>query len=265
MKYKIIGTDFDGTLLNSKGELTEKTKQTLINIKNKGYITVGITGRILSSVKNRIDINLFDYLILCDGTYIYDVTKDEILYASHIPISLAEEITLTMIDKVTEIDYGALNNYYILKGKVNNPSSHVKTIENISQITEPISRMTLFFKTNEEVEHFYKIIKEKYKILNPFIMQDSFSDERRININLKDTNKINTLKLLSSKLNVSLENIIFFGDGLNDLEIFESEVFSIAMSNALKEIKSKANDITLTNDEDGVAMYLEKLLNQELN
>ena len=82
---------------------------------------------------------------------------------------------------------------------------------------------------------------------------------------LKDTNKINTLKLLAIKLNVSLENIIFFGDGLNDLEIFESEVFSVAMSNALEEIKSKANDITISNDEDGVAIYLEKLLNQELN
>lgn len=265
MKYKIIGTDFDGTLLNSKGELTEKTKQTLINIKNKGYITVGITGRIMSTVKNRIDTNLFDYLILCDGTFIYDTKKDETIYANIIPPQLVEDIILTMIGKVTKIDISTLNNYYILKCVPQSSSSYIKTIKSISQVSEPISRMTLFFKTNEEVEYFYKMIKEKYKILNPFIMQDSFSDERRINIVLKDTNKINALKLLSSKLNVPLENIIFFGDGLNDLEVFESEVFSVAMSNALEEIKNKSNDITLSNDEDGVAIYLEKLLNQELN
>lgn len=259
MNYKIIATDFDGTLVNSKGFLTEKTKNKLLELRTKGYIIVGVTGRILSSVVNRIDKSLFDYLILCDGTFIYDTHKEETIYASFLPEDLIKDIIQTFASRITKIDLASLHNYYLYKDTPYTKSEYVKEVKDISLIPEQISRMTLFFKNNEEVEHYHKIIKNKYKIVNAFIMQDSFSDLRRININMRGVNKVSTLKLLGNKLNISLEEIIFFGDGLNDLEIFESPVFSVAMGNALEEIKKKSNDITLTNDEDGVAYYLDKI------
>lgn len=259
MKYKIIATDFDGTLINSKGILTEKTKNKLLELHTKGYIIVGVTGRILSSVVSRIDESLFDYLILCDGTFIYDTHSEETIYASFLPGELIKDITQTFESRITKIDLASLHNYYLYKDSPYTKSDYVKGVKDISLIPEQISRMTLFFKNNEEVEYYHKIIKDKYKIVNAFIMQDSFSDIRRININLRGVNKVSSLKLLGEKMNISLEEIIFFGDGLNDLEIFESPVFSVAMGNALEEIKKKSNDITLTNDEDGVAYYLDKL------
>ena len=92
-------------------------------------------------------------------------------------------------------------------------------------------------------------------------MEDSFDEEKRININLKNINKKTTLEYLAKQLKIDTDEIIFFGDGLNDLEIFSSNIFSVAMLNALKEIKEKSNDITLTNDQDGVITYLEKIKN----
>ncbi len=261
MKYKVIATDFDGTLLNSEGKITEKTYEGLKEYHKKGHIIVGVTGRILSSIINKIDIGLFDYLILCDGTFIYDVKNKKTIFASFIPHDIIENITINMLEKVKEINYASLTNYYILKQHPINNFSHLKPINTIKEIVEPISRMTLFFKNNEEAEYHQKIIHEKYPLVNSFIMEDSFDEEKRININLKNINKKTTLEYLAKQLKIDTNEIIFFGDGLNDLEIFSSNIFSVAMSNALKEIKEKSNDITLTNDQDGVITYLEKIKN----
>ena len=55
MKIKIIATDFDGTLLNSKKEITKKTREGLESLKKKGYIIIGVTGRILTTGKEDIE------------------------------------------------------------------------------------------------------------------------------------------------------------------------------------------------------------------
>ena len=57
MKIKIISTDFDGTLLNSNKRISENSKKELIKLKNNNYIIVGVTGRILETIKEDIDIN----------------------------------------------------------------------------------------------------------------------------------------------------------------------------------------------------------------
>ena len=62
MKYKLIATDFDGTLLTDDKKITIETKNILKNIENK-YIIVGSTARNLGSVKSVCDINIFHYLI----------------------------------------------------------------------------------------------------------------------------------------------------------------------------------------------------------
>lgn len=259
MKYKVIATDFDGTLLNSKGEITERTKEKLKEYQKEGIKIVGVTGRILSSVENKIDITLFDYIVLCDGTYIYDVKNKTTIYASFIPFDIIENISLNMIDIVKEINYANLTSYYIQKREPNHKRSYLKAIQNIKEISEPISRMTLFFKNNEEAMFYQKIIEEKYPLVNSFIMEDSFDEEKRININFKNVNKKNTLEYLAKEIKINIDEIIYFGDGLNDLEIFESNIYSVAVANALKAIKEKSNDITLTNDQDGVIEYIEKI------
>ena len=72
--------DFDGTLLTSDKQVTEKTRQTLIELKEKDYIIIGITARILPSVKNVCDISMFDYLILNNGNSLYDVKNKKDIY-----------------------------------------------------------------------------------------------------------------------------------------------------------------------------------------
>ena len=77
-KIKIIAMDFDGTLLPSNKRITDRTRECLIKLKNKHYIIIGVTARNLLSVKGVLDVNLFDYIVLNNGSDIYYVKKDKI-------------------------------------------------------------------------------------------------------------------------------------------------------------------------------------------
>ena len=84
-------------------------------------------------------------------------------------------------------------------------------------------------------------------------------------LNPKGVNKLSTLENICQKINVQLDDVIFFGDGANDLEIIRQVGTGIAMGNALEEIKIQAKDTTLSNDEEGIAVYLENLYCQKYN
>ena len=117
MKYKIISMDFDGTLLTSDKKVSDKNKKILLNFKKENYIIVGITARNLSSVKNVCDINMFNYLILNNGAYIYDVENNKTSIISNIDKSTAIEITNYFEKDAYQIDYCSLNKYYVYKNE----------------------------------------------------------------------------------------------------------------------------------------------------
>ena len=87
-------------------------------------------------------------------------------------------------------------------------------------------------------------------------MQDSKDDRQWLIINPQNINKSHTLKHLGDNLGVSSEEMIFFGDGLNDLEIIESVGLGVAMGNALPEVKDQAKAVTTSNEEDGIAEFV---------
>ena len=72
--------------------------------------------------------------------------------------------------------------------------------------------------------------------------------------------KGNALKIVSKYLNIPIENTVAIGNDKNDISMFEVAGLSVAVANASDDIKNKADHITLSNDEDGVAIFLEELI-----
>lgn len=96
-----------------------------------------------------------------------------------------------------------------------------------------------------------------------FYNADSGSTDKWLVLNPKGVNKANTLKELGKIEDISLDEMIFFGDGLNDLDVMKEVGLSVAMYNALDEIKESAKEITQTNNEDGIVKFLDKKLNRQ--
>ena len=259
MKYNLISMDFDGTLLTSDKKVTKRNKDILLEYKNNGCIIVGITARNFTSVNSVCDINMFDYLILNNGCYIYNVKEKSGIDISNIDKMVAIKITNYFKDIATEIDYCSLYKYYMYKKGPLEKKDYIVKIDNIDEVKEKIARINIFLKDNEKIDKYKKYIESNFDSVSTFTMldTDNNSNKKWIAINSKTTNKFKALEKLCLKLNINLNEVIFFGDSANDLSIISRVGLGVAMENALREVKNQAKEITLSNDEDGIAEFLE--------
>ena len=261
-KIKIISMDFDGTLLTSDKKISDRTRNYLIKLKNKFYIIIGVTARNLLSVKNIIDVNLFDYIILNNGSDIYDVKQNKIENVSSIEEKTAKKIYDLFSNKSNQIDFCTPFNYLIKSKEKYDDRSFTKYINGFEDVNDSISRMNIFFENDKDIEQNRKIIEKKFDDVNIVKMIDTDKANSRmwLTINPKSVNKLSTLEKICKDLNHSIDEVVFFGDGENDLVLIENVGIGVAMDNAIKVVKEKASFVTLSNDADGIVEFLEKNL-----
>lgn len=173
MEYKLIAMDFDGTLLKDDKTISQKTKERLKTYKDLGYMIVGVTVRTLNSAKDVVPLDIFNYIIINNGASIYNVKTDKILASKEIPFEIAKKITEKLESHCIQIDFITEKNYNIYINKKKSNLDFIKDINTIDDLNEPIARINLFLKNNEDIEKYYEIITSNYNDVNCFIMQDS--------------------------------------------------------------------------------------------
>lgn len=206
MNYKIISMDFDGTLLTSDKKVTDKTKQVLLKYKNENYVIIGITARNLASASNVCDINMFNYLILNNGSYIYNVENSEEISINNIDMKIAIDITNYFKDIAEQIDYCSLNKYYIYKKKIDQNKDFLVPINSINEINETIGKMNIFINDKEELLVYKEYIEKTFDDIDVVVMSDTDNKNSRkwLTLNPKGINKLETLKGLCRKIMVQM-------------------------------------------------------------
>ena len=256
MKYKIISMDFDGTLLTSDKKVTENTKNILKQYKDNGFIMVGVTARNLSSVKNVLDINMFDYIILNNGAFILNVRTNEIISFGVISKNDLNKIHGIFKNLPVQFEYASLNKYYMIDSK--SSVGFRVSINSMEEIDEEIVRMNVYFESEEQLNYYKNVIQDTIKTVNVVSMKDTDNLNSKVwlSINEKNTTKLTALTKLANNLGIKLSEIIFFGDGENDLLLLENVGMGVAMGNAIEVVKEKSKAIALSNDEEGIYNYL---------
>lgn len=258
-KVKIIATDFDGTLLTSDNKISDRTKKCLKELRDKSYIIIGVTARNLLSVKNVLDTSLFDCIILNNGSNVYYVKDDLLENVSSIERDVAKKIYDSFSNRSSQIDFCTPFRYLIRSNKKKEDSLLIKYIDGFDEVDDLISRMNVFFATDDEVDENRKLIEDEFEDINVVKMVDTDVANSRVwlTINPKSINKLSTLEKICKDLNHSIDEVVFFGDGENDLVLIENAGIGVAMGNALEIVKEKALFVTLSNDNDGIAEFLE--------
>lgn len=255
---KLVVCDLDGTLLNSKKEISENARTILKKLDSMGISFAFASGRDISSI---IPFNEFlglkSYFICNNGATIYD-QENKLIYKTFIDKKNVEKIIKYLRKK--EINF---NGFFDGKIFVDNfKKNKIITIEKTDNIFE--------LEKTVSFPHMIKIIVKEDKDIIKFLKKDMltlFSDFLDITIshpNCLDIVSIHAtkgkaLKLLSSKLNISLSEIIAFGDGGNDLDMLKIVGHPVIMENSSDEIKCQVKNKALSNDKDGVAIYLRKI------
>ena len=191
--YKMIVTDLDGTLLNKNKNVSEKSKKYLKELKDKGYIICVDTGRTLGRAKYALGgFDYINYIIGNNGTYIYDVSNDRSLYKSSIKTEKIKALFIKYLDEYEVFEINSYENILSYRSRTRNIEPYVEKIDNKDEFFDKINEVynvTISLKNKSMVNVFLEDLKNNYKDIGSFIMEDSFSNKKWITLINQNDNK----------------------------------------------------------------------------
>ncbi|WP_297520599.1 HAD family hydrolase [uncultured Clostridium sp.] len=266
-------SDLDGTLLNSSREITEYSKNTINKlIKDKGMDFTIATARTPGTVVEILEgLNIDKPIALMNGVFLYDLNKKEYLKVREIEKGIVRKI-LNILESFGKEPflYGIKDNHLYVYHKEliidldkiyfdERKCSKYKTFEVISNYHNAIEEIQVVnFMILDKKEVIELIFKEIVKIegINAGCYKDVYDENCYfIEIHSGEASKKKAIEDLKELYAPS--KVICFGDNMNDLPMFEVADEKYAMENAVEGLKVFATNIIESNDDNGVAKYLE--------
>ena len=264
-------TDLDGTLLNSNNSLSEYTIKTLNHLMDNGICFSYATARSLSSaevVTKGLIMN--NPVIVYNGTFIVNPNTKEKIYSLCFNDHEKEIVRDFLINNsIYPLVYGNINGVEKvswIKTKENNGITNYKNTRKGDKRLRPIETLKelyegeLFYFTcigdkKEQLMKIYEYFNNKQGY-NCTIQKELYREEYWCEIMPEKATKGNAILELKNILNC--DKIISFGDAINDIPMFEISDECYAVENAVDELKKYAKKIIQSNDNNGVAYWLER-------
>lgn len=268
MRYKMIVLDIDGTLTNDEKEITPKTLDALRKAQEHGIVLVLASGRPAAGLKQlsrELEMDKHHGILLSyNGGKVLDAEDGTVFYEKGIPTERAKAV-LRHLEQfpVTPMIFGEDSLYVTDKSgyKVDYESSinRIRIEETGRPLSEFLNFTTVKILTAAPNQ---VLLENKEAITKPFEDEFSFvmSAPFYLECNMKGINKAASLDSVCQTMGIKAEEVISFGDAQNDITMVEYAGLGVAMGNACEELKAVADEITLSNNEDGIAVLLEKYL-----
>jgi Cof subfamily protein (haloacid dehalogenase superfamily) len=267
VKPHLIAVDLDGTLLTEEKVISKRTKNALQHAMNQGHHVVIATGRPFRMSKRYYkELRLSTPIVNFNGAFVHHPTSSTWgIYHSPIDIKTAQQIVEAsesftikniLAEVIDDVYFHYHDSHFI--DLFSGGSSKVSTGNLLETLpNDPTS--ILIHAEEEKVSEIRKHLSDVHA---------EVIDHRRwgapwhvIEIVKSGINKAVGLKRIADYYGVPTERIIAFGDEDNDLEMIEYAGQGVAMGNAIDELQNISSFVTKTNEEDGIAHYLEEILN----
>lgn len=265
IKYKLLAFDLDGTLTNSKKVITPATKRALFAAMEAGATVVLASGRpvygIMPLAKELGLERRGGYILAYNGGCIVDCRTMETVYDKKVPQDLVSQICdyaaerkLTMLTYEGDSIIASGDNEYVQEeARIN--KLPVRVIENLgAHIDFPVNKF-LITEHPDTILAEIPGVKESFPQMNVFRSAPFFME-----IVPPDIDKAYALSKLLEKLGLTRKELAAFGDGDNDASMISYAGWGVAMENGSEKCKAAADEITRSNEEDGVAAALEKMI-----
>lgn len=265
MEWKIVFSDIDGTVLNSKHELLASTIDAVQKLALKNIPFVLVSARMPKAMKLILDeMKVKMPMISYGGALVLD-EQNQILYDNKInkidTEAIISEIELLWPDDVV-INYYSDDNWFV---KDENNKA-VKREENITNVKASQADFKNLIANNILPNKILCMTKANISSKIEAVLQEKFpqlnivrSSDILIEIMNKDVSKANGIEVLLHHLKMTPAQAIAFGDNYNDLTMLNFVGRGVVMQNAPEEIRKEAKYITKSNNEDGIYEYLKQI------
>lgn len=267
MKYKLLVLDLDGTLTNTKKEITPNTLQTLTEAQEQGIKIVLASGRPtygVAPLAEKLQLDKYEgYILSYNGGEIINWKTKELMYKN-----LLDHAVLPYLYKCAQQNHFAILSYeeeyvlteypddeYVIKEARLN-GMKIKKVENfLAAIKHPIAKCLIVGEPNRLAvleEEMHEHLKDQMGVFR--------SEPYFLELVPKGIDKAQSLAVLLKEINMTKEEMIAVGDGFNDLSMIKFAGLGVAMANAQDVVKENADYITLSNEEDGVAHVVHEFI-----
>lgn len=273
MSIKVIIMDVDGTLTNSKKVITEKTKETLLKAQEAGAKLILASGRPTSGLMDFAKELKMDkhngLLVSFNGAKVVDCETNKVLFNQAMSVEEGQAVlehmkkfkVKPMIDKD---DYMYVNDVFDNEIEVNGKPFNIIQYEarggkfklcekdDLAAFADYPLNKILTAGDAEYLAENYKAMMEPFKDSLSCMFTAPFYFEFTAN----GIDKAKALDTVLIPMGYKREEMIAFGDGHNDASMVKYAGIGVAMANAVDDLKAIADEITLSNEEDGIAVSL---------
>lgn len=263
MQYKFMAVDIDGTLLDSNGRLTEANKEAIRLASAKGLIFSLSTGRPVQGVESIINMLQLDSpVITYNGAMVITGESREILYEQKLSAEDAKNIVELGRQRGCMVAVWAENQLYV--NELSEKAIQYSTIagikpQRIDDLEALVRNGVTKVLWNDEPQ-----VVEKYQDeIGPYLSSNvNYHTSRPMFLEFVDkkASKALAMEKIGEHYGIKREEMIAVGDGFNDLSMIEYAGLGVAMGNAKDAIKQRADYVTLSNDEDGIAHVIRKFV-----
>lgn len=268
MKYKLLVLDVDGTLVNSKKELSVQTITTLLKIQHAGIRIVLASGRSPYGLRHLVEKlemeKMGGYILPFNGAQIIDTKNNEVLFKKSI-----DPVMFPYLEKKAKKNGFSIFTYHNDQLITTDPENeHIRNeaalngmeivaVENLSAAVDFSPGKCVLVSDNKAP---LIALKDQWRKRLAGVLDVYRSESFFLEVVPPFIDKGNTLGVLIDKLGISAEEVMAIGDGRRDFSMIQLAGLGIAMGNAQDSIKACADYITESNDKDGVALAVQKFI-----
>lgn len=268
-KYKLIAFDMDGTLLNSKKEISQKTLEAIDKAFDAGKEVILSTGRCVAELNEYISqIPKLRYINCVSGALVYDLKEKKNIYSNAIPPEKVKEIL--EVSKLEDCMVHIMTTHSFVQEKdlENMAYFGMGIYQNMfSKVTDTVSDIYSFYSDNnfpvEKLNLYHHSQKGRGRSRERLAdsgLALSNAEESSLEMSEEGVTKGTGLLKLCEHLGISIEETIAVGDADNDIDVLKTAGLSIAMDNAADNIKNICDVIVSDCDSDGCVEAIEKYL-----
>lgn len=251
---KVIFIDIDGTLADDQNTISNENKEVLKILENSGISPILCSGRTRNTVEFRSEeIGISSVFICSNGAEIFDKKSQQIIYEKYIKRFIIRFVFKFCQKRNVGIMLRTTTEAYVNKYWESDNYSQIEKIEQV--LDKKIVRFK--FKVKQ-----IKIIRSLLVFLRVFgiVITTNICEEGNvvIGVSKRKINKGEAIKHYLKREKISKINACAIGNDTNDISMFKAVKYKVAMENAIKELKRKADYITLSNNNNGVSFFIKQ-------
>lgn len=267
MRPRLIATDLDLTLLRTDGEISARTRAALDAARAAGIVVVPVTARQPIALREIAAGAGFEDWALCgNGAFGIHLRSGELLFAQELPADTLRTLADALRESIPDLLFASVRDRgdvfvaqhgYAELAELADHRRDPRLMGGVSLeevLAEPSLKLVV-----RHPEHAPALLYDAIRALGLSGFEVTLSGAPFVEVMAEGVTKATGLARLCEHLHVDRADVVAFGDGLNDVEMLRWAGHGVAVSNAEPVVQDAADEVTASNDDDGVAQVLERL------